>query len=232
MSTRRIVALAALGLSLLCGVAFAASALLRSEAEARTVVREPIRKLVVRAEGGDVTLRAGVSPFLIVEQQVTWLLSRPEVRQTRRGGELEVDATCPATEVALRCSLELDVLVPSTVQEVVFEGDAADVELRGLHGVVRASTGSGDLHTDRLDTVVFEVRTESGDLHLDLVGAPTRVVADTDSGDVDVVLPFGTYRVDVDSGDSDRVTGLLRDDLAPQRIDATSGSGRVTVRAR
>ncbi len=233
MSTRRIVALAALGLLLLSGVAFGASSALRRSETIREVLERPAERVVVRAEGGKVTLRTGVSSGLIVERRERWIVTRPELTSSwdPKADTLELDASCPAMELALRCGIDLDVLIPTTVREVVVEGEAADLSLRGLTGVVRVRTGSGSIHTDRLAAVVFEAETDGGDLDLDVIGTPTRIAAETESGDIRVRVPFGTYRVDVEGG-SDRVSGLLRDDLAPQRIEALSGSGDVRVQAR
>lgn len=232
MSTRRIVALAALGLLLLSGVAFGASSALRRDERARDVIPGEITRLVVRSEGGEITVRAGVSTSVILQRRERWIISRPDLERRWDGETLTISASCAAIEVALRCGMDLDVLVPPSVREVVVDGDAADVSLRGLTGIVKATTGSGTIHTDRLDPVVFEATSDGGDLDLDVIGTPTRIAARSESGDITIGVPFGTYRVDVDSGGSDRVTGLLRDDLAPQRIEAASDNGDVRVRAR
>lgn len=232
MSTRRIVALAALGLLLLSGVAFGASTALRRSDTVREVLDRPTERLHIRAEGGRVTVRAGVSDAVLVRRRERWIVSRPGLDRRWEDGRLELVADCPAIEVALRCGIDLEVLVPASVEEVVVEADAADVTLRGLTGIVRASTDSGSIVARRVDPVVFTASTEAGEVDLDVVGTPTRVVAESESSDVRVVVPFGTYRVDVDSNSSDQVTGLLRDDLAPQRIEARSDGGDVRVQAR
>ena len=55
----------------------------------------------------------------------------------------------------------------------------------------------------------------------------------TEAGDVNVVVPYGSYRVDAtaDAGEV-LVAGVIRDDLAPQRIEAGTDVGDVVVRAR
>ena len=65
-------------------------------------------------------------------------------------------------------------------------------------------------------------------------GLPRRVVASTDSGDVDVTVPRGVYAVqtDTDSGDVDIDAAIVRDDRAPRSIDAETDSGDVTLQAR
>ena len=232
MSTRRIVALAALGLLLLSGVAFGATTALRRSEHTRETLPRQATRLVINAQGGEVTVRAGVSSAVIVERDERWIVSRPGLERRYDGDTLELNADCAAVEVALRCGIDLDVLVPPSVKEVVVESDTADVSLRGLTGIVRVRTGSGEISAERLDPVVFTAESEGGKLDLDVVGTPTRIAAASDGGDVDVVVPFGTYRVDVDSDGTDEVVGLLRDDLAPQRIEARSDGGDVRVQAR
>lgn len=232
MSTRRIVALAALGLLLLSGVAFGASTALRRSDDTRELLGRGAERLVIHAEGGEVTVRAGVSDAVIVDRKERWIVSRPKLGRSWDGETLELDADCPAIEVALRCGIELDVLVPPSVREVVVEADTADVELRGLTGIVRVATGSGAITGRRIDPVVLEAAAEGGSVDLDVVGDPARILASSDGGDVRVTVPFGTYRVDVDSSGTDKVEGLLRDDLAPQRIEARSDGGDVRVQAR
>lgn len=232
MSTRRIVALAALGLLLLSGVAFGASSALRRSDDVREVLGRGAERLVINAEGGKVSVRAGVGDAVIVDRRERWIVSRPGLGRSFEDGTLTLHADCPAVEFALRCGIELDVLVPPTVKEVVIDGETADVGLRGLSGIVEVRTGSGAITARRIDPVVMTARSEGGAIDLDVVGDPTRIEAVSDNGDVRVLVPFGTYRVDVDSGGTDRVEGLLRDDLAPQRIDASSDSGDVRVQAR
>ena len=75
--------------------------------------------------------------------------------------------------------------------------------------------------------------TDAGNVSLDLFGEPARTEAKSDAGDVRVTVPYGPYRVDANaSGGNVKVEGVIRDDLAPQAIDALTNVGNVTVRAR
>ena len=48
-----------------------------------------------------------------------------------------------------------------------------------------------------------------------------------------VTVPYGPYHVDAStSAGNVKVEGLIRDDLAPQAIDALTKAGDITVRAR
>lgn len=232
MSLRRIVALATAGLLVLVGATFLATEVLRSSDQVRRVLPAEVDEVVITADGGDVVVRAGVSPAVLLNAERRWLLQRPEIRTRYEGRTLFVDAECSAVTDALRCEVDLDLAVPPATN-VRFDSEAADVTLRGLAGVVEARTEAGDVRAERVEAVRLETSTDAGDVDLDLVGTPTRVVAEAGAGDVRLVVPFGTYRVEADSA-SGRidVTGVLRDDLAPQRIEARTDAGDIAIRAR
>ncbi|MBI5104520.1 MAG: DUF4097 family beta strand repeat protein [Solirubrobacterales bacterium] len=232
MSTMRIVVLAALGLLALSGTAFALTEALRSERDMRTIVRHEIKRIVVRADAGDVEIRAGLTSDVVVDRHDAWLLDRPKVRQRTEGDTLHVDARCNGIGAILRCQTDLRIAAPPDV-DVVVEGDAGDVDLRGLHGRLDVRTEAGDVRTERVEPVTLKASTGAGDVDLDVFGEPTRVEAVSDGGDVEVVVPYGAYRVDAttDAGDV-TVAGLIRDDLAPQALVAMTDAGDVTVRAR
>ena len=69
--------------------------------------------------------------------------------------------------------------------------------------------------------------TDAGNVSLDLFGEPARTEAESNGGNVRVVVPYGPYRVDANTKAGNvKVEGLIRDDLAPQAIDAADQRGR------
>jgi hypothetical protein len=232
MSTVRIVLLAAAGLLVVCGAAFGASELLRSKADVQATVARPVREIRVVADAGDVDIRAGLTGNVVIARKDSWLLDRPHVTTTLRNGVLMVRTACGGLRSILRCRSDLTIDAPPEVDTVV-RTDAGDVDLRGLSGRADVQTSSGDIRTHRLEPVVMRARTDAGDVSLDLFGAPARTEARSDAGNVHIVVPYGPYRVDAttDAG-SVKVEGLLRDDLAPQAIHATTMAGDIVVRAR
>jgi hypothetical protein len=229
---RRIVALAAAGLFGLCGTVFAATEVLRREETVRAGVTGSVRRVVVHAEGGEVLVRAGLAPGVLIEARTRWVVSRPAVAARREGDTVVVEAGCDALTSAMRCSVDAQVAVPPGVRLEV-DSKTADVTLRGLTGIVRARTETGDVRAERLGPVVLDARSETGRMALGLIGRPTRVAATTGGGDLRVTVPYGTYRIDTDTDKGDvSVAGLLRDDLAPQRMELRTTTGDITVRAR
>lgn len=232
MSTLKIVVLAALGLAALSGSAFGLTEALRKERHVRTVVQGDVQRIVVRTDSGDVQVRAGLTPDVVVLRHDSWLVERPKVRQRVRGGVLTIDARCRGVAATLRCGTDLQVAAPPDV-DVDVRSDAGDVDLRGLRGRIAIVARAGDIRTERVEPATVAVTTKAGDVDLDLFGEPARVEAHTDGGDVDIVVPYGPYRVDAttDAGKV-LVAGLIREDLAPQSIEAHTDAGDVVVRAR
>ena len=232
MSTPRIAAITAAALLALCGVIVAASEGLRSSKSSRALVSEPVERIVVKTDTGDVEIRAGLTGNVVIDRKDAWILDRPEITQSVNDGTLYIESSCDGLGFFFRCETDFTIAAPSGV-DVEVAGDAGDVHLKGLRGRVRVDTDSGDIDADRLEPVTLEARTDAGDVTLDLFGAPARTVVATDAGDVALIVPFGAYRVDAEADTGEvEVAGLLRDDLAPQRITAAADAGDVSIRAR
>jgi hypothetical protein len=232
LSTVRIVLFAALGLLILSGVAFGASEALHRTDETRTILTTAVHKIVVRADAGDVDVRAGLTGDVVIQRDDAWLVDRPTVKEHYRDGVLEIDTGCGHLKAVLRCRSDLQIDAPPEV-DVAITTKSGDVDLRGLSGRADVQTDSGDIRTHRLEPVTVRAMTDAGDVSLDLFGQPTRTEARSDAGDVRVTVPYGPYRVDANAnGGNVKVEGLIRDDLAPQAIDALTDVGNVTVRAR
>jgi hypothetical protein len=232
VSTARIVLWAALGLLVLSGTVFGLSEVLHRSADARTDIADPVHRIVIHADVGDVDVRAGLTGDVVVSRHDTWLLNRPTISERYAHGTLTISTRCGGLKSILRCRSNLMIDAPPEV-DVVVRTDAGDVDLRGLSGRADIETASGDIRTHRLNPVTVRARTDAGNVSLDLFGQPARTEARSDAGDVRVTVPYGQYRVDAtaDAGNV-RVEGLIRDDLAPQAIKALTDAGDITVRAR
>jgi hypothetical protein len=232
VSTARIVLFAALGLLVLSGVAFGLSELLHRTEDSRSVIAVDVHKIVVRADSGDVDVRAGLTGDVVMQRHDAWLVDRPTIRETYADGVLTITTSCGGLKAVLRCRSDLTIDAPTEV-DVQVKTKSGDVDLRGLSGRADVETDSGDIRTHRLEPVTVRALTQAGDVSLDLFGQPTRTEATSDAGDVRVVVPYGMYRVDAMAGGGNaKVEGLIRDDLAPQAIVALTDVGDIVVRAR
>jgi hypothetical protein len=232
VSTVRIVVLAALGLLVLSGAAFGVSEALHRTSESRSMITSPVRKIVVKADTGDVAVRAGLTGDVMVQREDAWTVDRPSISERYADGVLTITTKCGGLTPVLRCRSDLTIDAPPEV-DVTITAQDGDIDLRGLSGRTDVATEHGDIRTHRLEPVIVKASSQGGDVSLDLFGQPARTEAESDGGDVHVTVPFGPYRVDAtaDAGDV-KVEGVIRDDLAPQRIAALTKVGDITVRAR
>ena len=211
-----------------------------------------VREIVVKSDSGDIDL-IPASKLIQVRETRHWVVSQPELEQTRKNGVLTLESTCSPERIVLKCASDLRIAVPPGVR-VTVDAEAGDVDLRGTAvRSVHVETDSGDIEMDLAgrQTLVFastdsgeidlvsrsvravDAQTDSGDVTADVRGLPRRVVARSNSGDVDVTMPRGSYRIRAisDSGDAD-VRGLRRNNRSLQSIHARTDSGDVAVRAR
>jgi DUF4097 and DUF4098 domain-containing protein YvlB len=132
-----------------------------------------------------------------------------------------------ATDVQLRSG---DIAINDATGPVTARADSGDVTVHGGTGKVTIVTSSGDaIAVDVAGPV--DVRADSGDVTVKL-SAPGSVTGIASSGDVNVVVPAGSYRVSAqaDSGDK-AVNGLTEDPASKNVIDLQADSGDVTVTA-
>lgn len=232
VSTVRIVLLAAFGLLVLSGAAFGVSEALHRTAESRATITNPVRKIVVDGDVGDVAVRAGLTGDVIVQRKDAWTVDRPSISERYADGVLTIKTKCGGLTQVVRCRSDLTLDAPPEV-DVTITAQEGDIDLRGLSGRADVRTDRGDIRTHRLEPVTVRAESQGGDVSLDLFGEPARTEVESDGGDVHVTVPYGPYRVDAtaDTGDV-KVEGVIRDDLAPQRIAVLTKVGDVTVRAR
>jgi hypothetical protein len=232
VSTVKIVVLAALGLLALSGAAFGMSEAMHRSAESRTAITNPVRKIVIDGDVGDVSVRAGLTGDVMIQRKDAWTVDRPEISERYADGVLRIKTKCAGLTQVLRCRSDLTLDAPPEV-DVTIALDEGDIDLRGLSGRTDVRTDRGDIRTHRLEPVVVRAASQGGDVSLDLFGEPARTEAESDGGDVHVTVPYGPYRVEAtaDTGNV-KVEGVIRDDLAPQRIAVLTKVGDVTVRAR
>lgn len=207
-----IAGLAVLSIAAVGGIAYGVSQAFGTTSTQTTTVREPVRRVVVDVDAGDVRLVAGAGPVQ-VRQQRHYLLRAPKVTRRVQDGVLTVRSHCPGPGV-LDCSTDLRVALP--------RGVAAEVH-----------TDVGDVAAGALDAPDVQATTNVGDVALDLARPAARVEGRSDVGDVRVTVPAGAYAVDADTdvGES-AVRGLVQDDSAARAISAGADVGDVSVRAR
>jgi hypothetical protein len=212
------------------GGLFAVNTLLDSKKTQTFAVTEPVQKLVVAADAGDVKVVATDADRVIERRTTHWVTSEPKPTKSTSGGVLRLGDDCHGFTM-FRCETSYRIEVPRSLG-VDVKVDSGDVDVRGVTGAVNLSSDSGDVRGFGLAGGRLRATSDSGDVRLGVVASPSSVEALSDSGDVDLDLPRGEYALDAhtDSGDTS-VHGLVRYDRAPHAVIAHSDSGDVTVDA-
>jgi hypothetical protein len=229
-STPRLVLLVSGVLLVVCGVAVGASEALTHRRTTTTTVARHIERVVVSADTGNVHLEGAGGPRVIVRQELQWMWRRPQVTTRVEGSTLVIGDSCPRAGPVNRCKADLDLAIPFDA-DVVVEGASGDIVAERLAGHLDLRTDSGDVSGRDLNPIAVRARTDAGNVELDFTTQPVSVQANSNSGDVRVIVPQGgEYRVDAttSAGDVD-VHGVIRNDRALRSIAATANAGDVTV---
>ena len=111
----------------------------------------------------------------------------------------------------------------SSSGDVKAETGSGNIELRDLHGAVKASTGSGNIKAGGAPTASWKLETGSGNVELWVGDAPLTLDAESGSGSIH------TDREMLTQGSNDRhhVTGKLNGGGPTVRVETGSGDIRV-----
>jgi DUF4097 and DUF4098 domain-containing protein YvlB len=189
-------------------------------------------------DSGDVTIRAGDKAE--VKRTVHYGDKKPGDTFRVKDGVLALDS---CTE--RNCWIDYEVTVPAGTR-VSGELDSGKVDISGVADVnLRAS--SGEVNVTDVDGAV-NIEASSGSVRLDEIGGPVVAKVDSgnvevglakaadvrvgaDSGNVDVTVPDGSYKVTT-SADSGSVDSGIDDDPSGEHvIDVHADSGNIRVSA-
>jgi hypothetical protein len=226
---------------------------LRTEAQEQ-VYQQPVSDIDIAVEASSVTLTSGAEGAVRVQRQLTWGRAKPTLDERIVGRTLQIRVKCPRTLIgrAGHCRVDFAVEVPPGVAvKVNIDGGGiradrltgplqlttsyADIAVSGTRGPLVARSTIGDVVG--VDLGGREVDVKSGRAHVDLrfTVVPDHVRAETQNGDVTVVVPVGGTGVEgyqVRSG-----TGLGRQDIDIRQdpdgrhtIAAFAGEGDILIR--
>lgn len=233
LSTPRIVALVALALIGISGVAYGISEAITNTSTTTVTIPRHVDRVVVDAPTGDVHLQGGSGSRVVLREEREWVWSKPRVQTRLAGSTLLISGRCPSSGPVNRCKLDLSLTIPFDA-DLKVTADSGDISADRLAGHVELATEAGDVRGQLLNPVSVRATTEAGKISLDFTTQPVSLTAISDAGDVDLVLPAGgEYRVDATAESGDVIVdGVLRNDRALRSITATSGVGNVTVHGR
>jgi len=108
------------------------------------------------------------------------------------------------------------------------ETGSGNITATDVHGEARLITGSGTIEGQRVGGGALWVQSGSGEIRLTLDQAgPVR--AHTDSCEVHVTVPTGSYRVRADTGSGERVVQVPNSPDGKHLLDVGTGSGDLTL---
>jgi hypothetical protein len=182
------VALAA-GAAVVClaglfGGLFAVNTLLDHEKTERFVVAEPVQKVIVASDAGDVDVVATDTDRITISQTMRWLTHEPSPERTIAEGVLRLDDACGGWAV-FRCETDYRIEVPRDLA-VEVDVDAGNVSVSGVAGSVSLRSDAGDLEATGLASAQVKATTDAGHVELAFAAAPTAIEAASDAGDVTI----------------------------------------------
>ncbi|MDG4832700.1 DUF4097 family beta strand repeat-containing protein [Solwaraspora sp. WMMD1047] len=216
-----------------------------------------ITGITINPGSGDVVIRTGTAPGVEINRVVRYRGAEPGATYRIDGTELIIDVDCGrrcgvSYDLVVPPGLSVrgengsgDVLLAG-VADVNVKVGSGSIEITDATGAVTAETGSGDITVSDARAAVTaragsgsitghglgggEVRAEtgSGDITLALTSAAS-VRARADSGDVELLVPAGDFRVRVETGSGDQRLGVSDVPAATALLDLRTGSGNVTV---
>jgi len=209
---------------------------------------EPVSRIEIYTDNGNVELVADSGDDVVVERRTRASPGTPRYDEQVIGDTLRLDALCPNSNwfvIGSTCEVHYRVQVPTGVEVSVrtdagdlivrdldgavdLNSDAGDMYLSGLSGEVVAYTDAGNIEGTDFSSGSVDVTSDAGDLHLEFEQAPDEVSAQTDAGDIVVLLP------EQDSPDGSPISYLVEaaTDAGTVAIDvAQDGATRRTITA-
>jgi DUF4097 and DUF4098 domain-containing protein YvlB len=104
---------------------------------------------------------------------------------------------------------------------------SGSIEAEGLSGLVLLSTDYGSVRATGMRSQVVEAGSDNGSVRISMEVPPRTVIAKSDNGSVEVLVPRtdDTYSVDVDTDFGSRTIDVATDPLSSRRLTARTSNG-------
>jgi hypothetical protein len=149
-------------------------------------VTTPVRQIDIEVGAGTVTVTPGGSGIEVTEHQ-SYRGRAIKASHASSDGTLTLRYTCPSGD----CGMDYDVRMPAATA-LRINDDTGDVKLSGLSGAVYVHDGTGDVDVSGLASGQVQLSDDTGDIVGHFTGAPARLSATADTGDVHLLVPAGT----------------------------------------
>lgn len=193
----------------------------------RRLFLEPVSRVNFDVDNG------GVEVYAFARNAVTLLFyyrgadSQTEDVEAVMNGD-EIDAFIKCAPNPSQCIADFYVEVPLGT-EISATTLAGGLKLTGVDADVTATIG-GDVEGYDLRVPDLDLDVTGGSVTLTYVDPPTSVSIELDVGAVDLTLPAGAYRCDLDAADGEvNMTGVTCDDAATSSLAISVGSGDINL---
>jgi hypothetical protein len=219
-----------------------------SRVETASFAAGDLTALDVRNSAGPVRIVGTDTDEVTVVAEVHDGLRATGFSQEVVGSTLELRGSCPNFGSDW-CRVDYEITIPRSLDVLVHaddgtidvrdvdgtvdvDGDNGSIELSGLAGIVLASNDDGRIEGLALRASHVEATNDNGRVTLVFSEPPTTVIADTDNGSLEVVVPDTgeTYAVDMetDNGDEDNTIPTAPD--SSRTITLQTDNGSITAR--
>lgn len=192
-----------------------------------------ITSVVVDTNVGSVVVtpaRTGRPTSVVV--RLDYSLFRPDVEITDDAGVLNVTANCRELPLPEDCSVDIVLTLPIDAALRVHT-DVGDVDVTGGEGLVDLDSNAGQVTGRDLRSAEVRASTDVGDVSLTFLDPPRDVSAQSNVGDVTIVVPSGvSYDATVRSDVGDTSVGVPIDSSSTRTLSATTDVGDAEIRAR
>lgn len=207
-----------------------------------------ITRLEVDGSAGSVDIQASERDTIVVVAEISDGLRHTGESREVVGDTLRLRSTCPAFGSDF-CWVDYQVRIPRGLELIVdgdngsisvtgsdgpvsIDGDNGSIRLSDLSGPLQLSTDNGSVDATQLRSATVTADADNGHVQLEFATAPTTVVATSDNGRVEVVVPDdGTaYRVDMRSDNGAENIEVPSDSSSSRTLTIRTDNGSATVR--
>jgi hypothetical protein len=210
------------------------------------VVTEPVTTLDVRHAGsGSVHVIGAPVDVVTIDARVSDGLRATAYDHRVVGDVLELTASCPnfgstwcrvdyvvevPHDTVVRIHADESTRVDNVTADVEVRSDGS-IEVSGLAGTTLLASDNGSVRAVGLRSEVVDARSSNGSVRVSTDVAPRSVVARSDNGSVEVLVPRTDdhYAVDAGSRNGRTTNEVVTDPAAERRLTARSDNGSVRV---
>jgi hypothetical protein len=187
-----------------------------------------VKSLKVTGEVGEVTVTAkrGASKIAVKESRT----EKAKPSHVSSGSTASLKYDCPGGFSFDTCRVDHDITVPTAVA-VNVDNSSGKITLTGSLNDTVARADAGQIKGTSLGSSPVSASTSGGEVDLTFASPPRNVKASTKAGDTTITVPGNaSYQVKADTSVGDTNVDVPNDPSAPNRIEATTDVGTVSIK--